>query len=84
MLVNIPLTCRHWYWSNLLTLLKTLSMEPMMLGCGPVSPSPLSFSLQEGGEDSVKTSKNMFQEVLLEMDRSGLIELSLTPQAWRM
>ena len=45
----VTLTCRQEFVSNLLTLLKTLSKEPTMLGWGPVRPSPESFSLGEGG-----------------------------------
>ena len=41
----MALTCRQEFVSNLLTLLKTLSREPTMLGWGPVRPSPESFSL---------------------------------------
>ena len=39
-------TWRHWYWSKLLTCLKTLSTDPMTLGWGPVRPSPSSFNLE--------------------------------------
>ena len=61
----VYLTWRHWYWSKLLTCLKTLSTDPMTLGWGPVRPSPSSFNLEER-EEMKETSWQLISDTYSE------------------